>query len=146
MSDTAQDPNPNVPNVKDIWSVPKPVGGSYGKPGLAGGGESGSWESDTAEQEPLSAEVLKSPEILVSPEVGEDLKPAKVYKPGEERAKESPNQQPEEPVVKGQIVDQRTGKKLKTHRVAEAADKVTQVADIEEQDFIENVEKVHSII
>jgi len=42
-------------------------------------------------------------------------------------------------------VDQRTGK-VKTHRVAETADKTTKVADIKEQEFIEGVEQVHSII
>lgn len=175
MSDTAQNLNSNV---NDIWSVPdstqnpnddlnqaptqKPSGRSFGKPGLAGGGESGGFLGSTREQgitqgdehqqeQPRSDEVARgkesmpSDEILKSPEVGEKLKPAEARKPTEEKIKEPQVAQPEEVLVKGEIVDQRTGK-VKTHRVAETADKTTKVADIKEQEFIEGVEQVHSII
>jgi len=178
MSDTAQNFNSNV---NDIWSVPdsmqvsqtngsaqnphddsnqpsppKPLSGSFGKPGLAGGGESGGGsESGIIAQELLDkarleevghiAEIYKSTETLASPEVGEKLKPAEAYKPKEEKTSVSQVAQPEETPLKGKIVDQRTGK-VKTHRVAETADKTTKVADIKEQEFIEGAEQVHSII
>lgn len=160
MSDTAQNLNSNV---NDIWSLPdstqnpnddlnqaptqKPLGRSFGKPGLAGGGESGGFLGSTQEQ-PRSDEVARgkesmpSDEALKSPEVGEKLKPAEVPKPREEKIKEPQVAQPEEALVKGEIVDQRTGK-VKTHRVAETADKTTKVADIKEQEFIEGVEQEH---
>lgn len=174
MSDTAQNSNPNV---NDIWSLPdpstqapqvngspqnphddlvqtpvqKPLSGSFGKPGLAGGGESGGGSGSTQEQaderqqEQPQDERLPSVETIRSPEVGEKLKLAEAPKPKEEMASEPQVVQPEETSLKGKIVDQRTGK-VKTHRVAERADKTTKVADIKEQDFIEGVEQVHSII
>ena len=153
MSGTAQNPNTSI---DDIWSLPgsqQPVG----KPGLANGGEGGGdWESDTTAQELLdkarqeearrNAEVFKAPETLVSPEVGEQFRPAEIYKPKEDVVRKPEAIQIREPLTEGKIVDQRTGKKLKTHRVAEVADKVTQAADIKEMDFIENVEKIHSLV
>lgn len=173
MSDTAQNLNSNV---NDIWSVPdltqapqasgsiqspyddlnqlspqKSLGGSFGKPGLAGAGESGGDSGSTQEhaderqQEQPHYEKLPSVETIRSSEVGEKLKSAEVHKPVEEKIKESQVAQPEEVSVKGQIVDQRTGE-VKIHRVAEIADKTTKIADIKEQEFIKKVEQVHSII
>ncbi|MFA5776594.1 MAG: hypothetical protein WC988_03520 [Patescibacteria group bacterium] len=167
MSDTAQNAN-----VNDIWSLPdppvnltddqnqkptqKPLGSSFGKPGIAGGGEGGGGlESDITAQELLnkarkeeagrSAEIYEAPETLVTLEVGEKLKPAEVHKPKEEKSKEPQVAQPEAAPLNGTIVDKRTGR-IKTHRVAEIADETTKKADIKEQEFIEGVEQVHSII
>jgi len=155
MSDTAQNSNTHV---NDIWSLPdppqddanttqKPSSGSFGKPGLAGGGENGGgWESDNAAQEvEHTAEIFKTPEVPVSPEVGEKEKPEEVHEP-----KRTPKAEPPEVVqeisTKGKIIDKRTGKE-KTHRVdPNKADKVTKIADIKEQDFIEGVELVHTIV
>ena len=170
MSDTAQNLNSNV---NDIWSLPdsstqapqantspqnpnndliqmpvqKPLGGSFGKPGLAGGGEGGiGWEStNTVREEQSHDERLPSVEKIRSPEVGEKLKPAETLKPKEEKIKESQVVQPEEISAKKRVVDKRTGN-VKTHRVAERADGITKTADIKEQEFIEGVEQVHSII
>lgn len=157
MSDTAQDSNLN-----DIWSLPdspqvrgdgngqppqKPPSKSFGKPGLAGGGENGGdWESEeAAKNTERVGEIYKAPETLASPEVGEKQKPAAVQKPREE-----PNIEPQEVVqeisTKGKIIDERTGKK-RTHRVdINKADSITKIADIKEQEFIEGVESVHSIV
>jgi len=167
MSDTAQNSNADV---NDIWSLPDPPaqapqanaspqnpndshtttvknGGGFGRPGLAGGGEGGAGlESDAAQEEAeRTAEIFKAPETLVTPEVGEKQKLPEVHPRKEKRVEEPQVVRPEKAPAKGRVVDQRTGK-VKTHRVADAADSITKTADIKEQEFIEGVEQVHSIV
>lgn len=140
----------------DANAIQKHSSGGFGKPGLAGSSEGGGGlESDIAVKELLNkarreetehtAEVFKAPEILKSPEAGENLKPAESQKSKEEKPKEPEMAQSEEVTTRGEIIDKRTGKE-RTHRVDDKADKVTKTADIKEQEFIEGVEQVHSII
>lgn len=150
MDDTARNSN-----VKDIWSndqsqtpPQKPSGGSFGKPGLSGSGESaGIWESDSNEKEETEPgpEVYKAPETLETPEVGETEKPKEVHKHQHKPKVDTQEVEPEIPPQK-KIVDRRTGKEV-THRVdINRADSITKTADIKEQEFIEGVEKVHTIV
>jgi len=159
MSDTAQNSNANV---NDIWSLPSPPAGSandrgkiparkrpsgsFGKPGLAGGGESDeNWESEAAEKDAERVgEIYKAPETLVSPEVGEKQKAAGAQKPKKEPEVESP-EVVQDISTKGKIIDKRTGKE-RTHRVDKNADSITKIADVKEQEFIEGVESIHSIV
>jgi hypothetical protein len=140
MSNAAQDPNTDV---NDIWSLPDTPAQPLKVNIPSGGGESErNWESGN-----INAEVYRSPEIPESPEIGEKPELPEVHKPThkKERVILPQEDQPGEASPKGKVVDQRTGKE-KMHRVAEAADNTTKVADIKEQEFIEGVESVHSII
>ena len=158
----AQTPQANtspVNSTDDSSRAPitqKPSGGKFGRPGLAGSDEltqgvsevdlsSGPVEITLAPEQEKSTEIYQAPEILTPPEVGERLKPAEARKPGEKTPQSPQVVQPEEPPARGKIVDRRTGKE-KLHRVAETADKTTKTADIKEQEFIEGVEQVHSIV
>lgn len=182
----------NNPNVRDDGGVapsaPSASPGSFGKPGLARGGENGGWqESLTAEEllekarkqeaeqvaelykpsetrksseVPGSVEVATSPEVSRATEVGEKLRPAEVLRPPESvpspevqkpQSKKAPSESPESSPkvaqqpqdIAGKVVEKRTSKE-KLHRVdINKADSVTKIADIKEQDFIENVEKEH---
>jgi hypothetical protein len=152
----------NNQSVRDNGSdAPSASSGSFGKPGLARGGESGSWQETLTAEDLLEkarkaeaeqvAELYKAPEIPSSAEAGEKLRPVEVLRALEiqkpqskkEPSKPSPKVVLQEESLKGKVVDRRTGKE-KTHRVdINNADEVTKTADLKEQDFIEHVEKEH---
>jgi len=88
------------------------------------------------------AEIYKAPEVLPSPEAVRKIK--EPLKPALQPAK--PQEVVQGLVANGAVIDKRTGKE-KTHRVdIQSADGITRIADLKEQDFIEGVESVHSII
>lgn len=141
-------PNPPDNDIQEPMATEPSSGGSFGKPGL--GGESVVVETGVSmEAAPLPeaerpAEVEVSPEVLVSPEIGEKTEPAKVEE--SPKPKEVETAIAEDLPTKGKIVDKRTGK-VRTHRVdVERADKITKIADIDEQEFIDGVQRVHSIV
>ncbi len=162
MDVTAQNPN-----INDIWSVSnqtpptpvddqnqpvpkKPSVGSFGKPGLAGDGESSDWEDTPTAEELLAdarkeeaehvAEIYKAPEAFKSAEV---LKSPEIQKFENKQKKSFPQETSDESLVKKNVVEQRTNRE-KLHRVdINKADSVTKTADIKEQEFIEGVEREH---
>ncbi|MBU0649799.1 hypothetical protein KJ605_00290 [Patescibacteria group bacterium] len=123
MTDAAQ-----KPNVNDIWSLPDPHPEAL-KP--LGSPESG----------PV-VEVYQAPEVPKSVE-REEITTQVTAKPQDVPLE--PVQEVSTAAVTPNVKDLRTGKE-KTHRVAPAADSVTKQADLEEQEFIEGVEQVHSIV
>lgn len=161
MNDTAHSP---TSNVDDIWSVPDPASTpvddhvqvasqppsipSFGRPGFNQTGEiGGNVEQATVAHEtlPSSNEVYKAPEVLPVPEIGEKLPLTELYSLSKEVPQELKSPVLQDALPQNKVLDKRTGK-VRTHRVADTADKTTKTADIKEQEFIKGVEEIHTIV
>jgi len=144
--------HPTKPNTQNAGQYP--VHGSFGRPGLMRSGEHDSFAgSDQAETVQTGGELVGAPEKPENEIVRtvETLRPDEISQatqnptPQEEAPQERQAAQAVKPLAQGEIVDHRTGK-VRTHRVEGVADKTTKTADMKEQEFIEGVEQIHSIV
>jgi len=151
LSGKPAQPNANDDQNQPVSSVSTSSGGGFRKPGVTSGESDGKWETNTTAEESLAKarkeeaerlyEIIKPTEKLPSPENVETQKHQK-ESPKHTVHKTITIQPIEEPSLKGKIVDKRAGHEV-THRVDLSADDVTKKADLEEQDFIEEVERQH---